>query len=404
MTVTRGDQLRSTALSGIRVLEFGNLVAGPLAGLVLADLGAEVIKVERLDGGDEGRSIGPVVGRDGFFFVSCNRNKKSIAVDVSHPAGRDLVASLASKSDVVLDNLRPGVMLKLGLDYASLKTRNSRVISCSIAGYSSFGKYAGWPAYDPVIQAVSGIMMSTGWEGSPPVRISQSVLDIMTGILAATGVLAALQSRERTGEGAEVDVSLLGSSAFLMATDIVRYLGAGMAPVRRGSAGAAVPSDAFETRDGRWVFIATGNERNYSRLCIALGHPELITDERFSAMPVRQQNAETFTKTLAEICRSYSAAELCALLVEARVPCAPVNSMPESLADEDLFAGLVFDLATAEGTIPQVRVPISVRGCEDHIRDSLPPMHGQHTCEVLQQLLHLTDSEVSRLRGQNVIG
>lgn len=389
-------------LAGIRVAEFGGFVAGPMAGLILADLGAEVIKIEK-PAGDDSRSVPPFIGANGFYFVECNRNKKSVVIDLGTQEGLSVARRLLGHVDVVLDNFRPGVMTRLGLDYESLRAENPGLISCSITGYGDDGPFADWAGYDPVLQAMSGMMMSTGMEGLPPIRVAQSTVDKTGAILAVVALEAALLRRQVTGEGGRVATSLLASSAFLMGADLLRFMSTGAIPRRTGAAGEAVPSDAYPTADDRWVFVAVGSPRTYQRLCQVMDRPDLAEDPRFVTMALRRDHLAEFSSIMRDTFRKRTCDEWCECLRAAGIACGPVNTVAEFAQNPAIHEQLLFELPSDEVTVPQIRSPIDVDPARRTGADTGIPRLGEHTDEVLARIAGLAHDEIAGLRRREII-
>jgi crotonobetainyl-CoA:carnitine CoA-transferase CaiB-like acyl-CoA transferase len=396
--------LLSQALDGVRVVELCNYVAGPLVGLILADLGADVVKLERLDGGDDGRLLPPFLDGDGYFFTECNRNKRSVAVDVTSGVGRDLVMRLISRADIVLDNFRFGVMDRLGLSYETLSADNPRLIACSVTGFGNDNAYSDRPGYDPILQAMSGLMLVTGFEGEPPVRVGPSIVDKTAAIWAACGVVSALYERERTGRGQQLNVSLLGAAVHIMTQDILRYLATGQEPRRQGGAGSGGgPHGSFLASDGKWVQIAVGNDRIFRRFCEAVGRPELGKDPRFEKMAGRIQRAPELSQIVADIFASRPSVDWLAKLSEYGVPSGPVNTVGSFVADPVVKERFLFAAERTSGnSVPQVHTPLTESG---RMEMRLPPPRlGEHTDEVLTKELGLSAGDITTLREARVIG
>jgi CoA:oxalate CoA-transferase len=389
-------------LAGLKVAEFGGFVAGPMAGLILADLGAEVIKIEK-PAGDDSRSVPPFIEGTGFYFVECNRNKKSVVIDLSLAEGKATARRIVRHVDVILDNFRPGVLQRLGLDYDSLRGENPGLVSCSVTGYGDDGPFADWAGYDPVLQAMSGMMMSTGMEGLPPIRVAQSTLDKTGALLAVVALKAALLRRQATGAGGRVSTSLLASSAFMMGADILRFKTTGEIPRRTGAAGEAVPSDAYLTADDRWVFVAVGSPRSWQRLCEAMEHPDMADDPRFATMPLRRDNLQVFTATMADIFRKRTSDDWCERLRAVGVACGPVNNVADFVGNPAVSDHFLFELPNNDRLVPQVRSPIEVEPDRRTAADSGIPRLGEHTDEILSRVAGLGDDEIARLRRQEVI-
>jgi crotonobetainyl-CoA:carnitine CoA-transferase CaiB-like acyl-CoA transferase len=324
-------------LAGIRVLDLSRVLAGPLCTMVLGDLGADVVKVERPGSGDETRQWGPpwVTGeerRESAYFLCANRNKRSITADLSTPEGQRLVKRLARDADVVVENFAPGTLERWGLGFDALSHQNERLVFCSISGYGSDGQLAGRPGYDFAVQARSGWMAVTGDVDGEPVKVGVAVVDVLAGQNAVIGILAALRERERSGHGQRVEVALM-DSALAGLVNVAQAALAGSEPRRYGNAHATiVPYQAFAALD-RTLVIAVGNDAQWRRLCTALGLDALARDERFVTNPLRVEHREEITALLATRIRERPAGEWLALLEEAGIPCAPVQSVGEALRD-----------------------------------------------------------------------
>jgi CoA:oxalate CoA-transferase len=389
-------------LAGLTVAEFGGFVAGPMAGLILADLGAEVIKIEK-PAGDDSRSVPPFIEGTGFYFIECNRNKKSVVIDLSQPDGLATARRILRHVDVVLDNFRAGVMRRLELDYEALCGENPGVVCCSLTGYGDAGPFADWAGYDPILQAMSGMMMSTGMEGLPPIRVAQSTLDKTAAILAVVALQAALLRRQATGIGGKVSTSLLASSAFMMGADILRFKSTGEVPRRTGAAGEAVPSDAYMTADDRWVFVAVGSPRSYQRLCEAMERPDMVDDPRFATMALRREHLQVFTATMQDIFRKRTSDDWCERLRAVGVACGPVNNVADFVGNPTVSDQFLFELPSNDRAVPQIRSPIEVEPDRRTGADSGIPRLGEHTDEVLSRIAGLSDEEIAHLRRQDVI-
>lgn len=392
-------------LDGVRIVEITTYVSGPMAGLALADLGADVIKIERVDGGDDGRHTPPMLDGEGLFFAESNRAKRSVAVDLKSPQGIAIVRDLVARADVVLDNFRPGVMARLGLDYEALRAINPRIIACSVTGFGDHSTADERVAYDPVLQAMSGLMLSIGLEGGPPIRVRPSIVDRTAGLWAANGILAALYARERTGRGEQLSVSLLGAVVNIMAQEIVRYYATGDDPVRTGSAGpGGGPQAAFLAGDGNWVQVTCGNDRIWRRLCQAVGRAELADDPRFVGQRERFANTAALNQEFEAIMVERSRDEWVAILEQADVPSGPVNTVSEFVADDGVREGFVWQARrTATGNeVPQVRLPV-VFGASATLPPGAPPALGEHTDAVLAGELGYSKAQISALRAKGVV-
>jgi crotonobetainyl-CoA:carnitine CoA-transferase CaiB-like acyl-CoA transferase len=373
-------------LAGIRVADFSRVLAGPLATMLLADLGADVIKVERPDGGDDTRAWGPpFLGGDAAYFLSLNRNKRSVALDLQAPEGVAAARRLALSADVVVENFRPGLMARFGLDHGSLAAERPDLVTCSLVAFGEEGGSASRPGYDIIVQALSGLMSFTGQPGGEPTKVGVALLDVICGLYAANGILAALLERSRTGRGRRIVVSLYGSSLAAMVNQAANYLLGGLVPQPLGNQHPnIVPYQLFEAADRPFI-LAAGNDRMFERTCEVLGRPDLATDERFATNEARVRHRETLIPVLAEVFRSRPAAVWLAALEGAGVPCAPVLRMDEVFATPE-GAGMVQELGDAtRGTLRLVASPIRLDGEVPPARMP-PPRLGEHTREVLEEL------------------
>jgi len=394
-------------LAGLKVLELARVLAGPWAGQILADLGAEVIKVESL-GGDETRLWGPpwIDNADGSsdaaYFHSCNRGKRSIAVDFTTVEGRGIVSRLLAGADVVLENFKAGSLAKFGFDYASARTLNPRVVYCSITGFGQDGPYRQRPGYDFVVQAMGGIMDLTGDPAGPPEKIGVAYADIMTGLYAVIAIQAALAHRERTGEGQSIDMALLDTQVGTLANQALNYLASGTSPRRLGNAHPnIVPYQEFPTRDGHLV-VAVGNDGQFRQFARVLGAPELADQPEFATNAQRVTNRDALVGQLKALTRRFGRDELLAQLETAGVPAGPINTVADVFADPQVIhRGMRIDLPRSAGApVPSVRTPI--------VMDASPPVYarasprlGEHTVDVLSSLGYTAD-EIERLRGLKV--
>lgn len=375
-------------LHDLRVLEFGQIAAGPFAGSLLADLGADVVKVERPDGGDGMRAWPPLTraGDRPFSenFASVNRNKRSVAFDLKDPEDRRVLLALIAECDVLLENFRPGVLERLGFGYEALSRDHPRLVYCSVTGYGHVGPYAERGAFDVAIQAMSGAMSVTGEEGRPPVKCGVPIADFCAGLYAAYSILAAVMRARRTGRGAFVDCSMLGSMIGISALQTSEYFGTGEAPRRLGSAHPRnAPYQAFRARDAYFV-IAAGNDRLWREVCEAVGMPELADEARFSTQERRAANQVELAALLEPLFASRTAAEWQAEMDRRGVPYAPINTYPEILADPHVAAmGLVHEMRLPNGTATRTTgFPVGISGYEFSMRRA-PPELGEHNDEVL---------------------
>jgi crotonobetainyl-CoA:carnitine CoA-transferase CaiB-like acyl-CoA transferase len=380
-------------LEGLKVLELARILAGPWVGQLLADLGADVVKVERPGAGDDTRGWGPpfIEGTDGgdlsaAYFHSCNRGKRSIAADFETPEGQELVRRLAAHADVVIENFKVGGLKKYGLDYESLQKVNPRLVYCSITGFGQNGPYAARAGYDFMIQGMGGIMDLTGNHDGEPQKIGVAFADIFTGVYSVVGVLAALRRRDQTGEGAHLDMALLDVQTSVLANQAMNYLASGKSPRRMGNAHPnIVPYQVFPVADGH-VIVAVGNDGQFARFVSVLGAPELAQDERFRSNAGRVGHRAELVPILTELTLKTSRDALLSALEQQGVPAGPINTVADVFADPQVIArGMRIDLpslAAQGGAIPSVRSPIVMNG-EAMAAGRPSPRLGEHTDEVL---------------------
>ncbi|MCS7127585.1 MAG: CoA transferase [Thaumarchaeota archaeon] len=389
-------------LKDVKVLDLSRVMAGPFCTMVLADLGAEVIKVEPPEG-DDSRRFTPIVDGESAYFASVNRNKKSVVVDLKRPSGQEVVRRLARRSDVVIENFRPGVAKRLGVSYEDLSSLNPSLIYCSITGFGQTGIYSQKPGYDLIALAMSGMMDLTGEPEGEPVKFAVPIADIAAGTFAAISILAALIERSRTGRGAYIDVSMLDVMLYLLTHQASAFLLAGEVPRRMGSAHPSiVPYQAFRASDG-YVIVAVANEPQWQRLCAALGVPELAEDEKFRTNGDRVRNRTQLLDILGPIFAKRTVAEWVADLERADVPVAPVRSVREALTDPYVDErGMVERVRHPTlGEVALLAFPVVVSGLRPRVR-SPPPTLGQHTGEVLRSLGY-TEVEIEALRREGAV-
>jgi crotonobetainyl-CoA:carnitine CoA-transferase CaiB-like acyl-CoA transferase len=405
----------SGSLSHLRVLDLSRVLAGPWAGQILGDLGAEVIKIERPKSGDDTRSWGPpyLQGADGnvdlsAYFLTANRNKQSLAVDIAHPEGQELIRKLVAESDVILENFKVGGLKRYGLDYDSLKRINPKLIYCSITGFGQDGPYANRPGYDFLIQAMGGLMSITGQpDGEPgagPMKVGVALTDIMTGLYATIGVLAALSHRDRTGEGQYVEAALLDVQVACLANQAMNYLTTGQAPGRMGNAHPnIVPYQDFPTADGNMV-LTVGNDEQFARLCDVLGHPEWASDERFATNRARVANRKELIPRLRQATVMRSTQEWVQILERSGVPCGPVNTMDQVFEDPQVLArGMKQSVQHPSlGDVPTVGNPIRLKLTPVSYRTA-PPLLGEQSKQVLEKIVGLSSGEIESLRERGIV-
>ena len=391
-------------LTDLLVLDVTRVLAGPFAGMVLADLGAEVIKIERPDGGDDARAFGPFRNGVSAYFASVNRGKKSLTLDLKAPAGRDILLRLAEQADVVLENFRPGVMDRLGLGCEQLRERNPRLVYAACSGFGQTGPYRDRPAYDAVIQAMGGIMSITGEEGGPPVRVGASIADITAALCTVIGILGALHARERTGEGQLVDVAMLDCQVGILENAIARYFASGEAPGRLGTRHPSItPFQAFDTADGQ-VVVAVGNDRLWEQLCRLVGREELATDERFATNALRTEHYRELLPVLEGIFRAHPTDWWLAELEGAGIPSGPINTIDRLAEDPQVAARSMLQEVEdpAAGLLRMAGVPIKLSATPGAIAGPAPAL-GEHTDAILRARLHLDEATILRLRRDRVL-
>ena len=391
---------------GVRVLDLSRMLAGPYGSMLLADMGAEVIKVEEPDGGDPMRVMGPPFLPDGesAYFLAINRNKKSVAIDLSKPSGRDVFRDLAAEADVVWENFRPGVMERLGLAYATLAAVNPRLVMCSISAYGQDGPYRDWPAFDLALQAMGGAMSVTGEDGGAPVRMGLPMGDLSGGMFGAFAVAGALFRRERTGQGAHVDLSLLDCQVSLLTYMAQYFWTDGRVPRPMGSAHASVvPYGALATRDGHLI-VAVFAEKFWAGFCQAAGHPEWARDARFAANRDRVANRAALMALVEATFRERTTEEWLERLHAAGVPAAPILAVDRVLTDPQVrHRRMVVELEhPRHGTLATLGTPIKVDGAME--APLAPPARlGEHTEAVLTDLLKYPAERIGALRREGVI-
>ena len=404
------------ALSHIRVLDLSRVLAGPWAGQILGDLGAEVIKIERPRTGDDTRHWGPPYLKDqqgentseAAYYLSANRNKQSLTLDFTQPEGQRIIRDLVAECDVLLENFKVGGLAAYGLDYESLKAINPKLIYCSITGFGSDGPYANRAGYDFMIQGLGGLMSLTGRaedeEGAGPVKVGVALTDILTGLYATVGVLAALNHREQSGQGQHVELALLDVQVACLANQAMNYLTTGVAPKRMGNAHPnIVPYQDFPTADGD-IILTIGNDGQFRKFAEAAGHPEWASDDRFASNKARVAHRKELIPLIRQVTVFRTTAEWVALLEQAGVPCGPINDLAQVFADPQVQArGLRLDMPhPLAGSVPQVASPIRLSETPVEYRKA-PPVLGEHSEAILQELLGLDFDKILSLRQAGVI-
>jgi len=392
-------------LDGLTVVDLTRVLSGPYCTMVLGDMGARVIKVEQPGRGDDTRAWGPpFVGGESAYFLSINRNKESLTLDLKQPGARRVLESLLDRADVIVENFRPGTMDRLGFGYDAVAKRRPRIVYCSISGFGHTGPRREEPGYDAVIQAEAGLMSITGAADGPPFRLGVAIADIVSGMFAAQGVAFALLARERTGRGQHVDVGMLDATAALLTYQAGIYFATGNTPGRMGNRHPTiVPYETFPAADGEFV-VAVGNDEQWRRFCGVLAAPALEDDERFASNRGRVSNYDTLRPLLVETLRARTRAEWVKELKAAGVPCGSVREVAEVLQDEHLSAREMVQVVehAAAGAVSVLGVPIKLSDTPGAVRTA-PPVLGQHTDDILRQDLRLSDAEIEALKRSGAV-
>jgi formyl-CoA transferase len=393
---------KPAALDGIKVLDLSRVLAGPWCTQILADLGADVVKIERPGVGDDTRTWGPPFIKDAngndtdqaSYFTACNRNKRSVTIDMATPEGQALLKQMAAQADIVVENFKTGGLKQYGLDQASLRAANPRLIYCSVTGFGHDGPYAERAGYDLMIQAMTGMMSITGRPddvpGGGPLRVGVALTDLFTGVYASTAILAALQVRDRTGEGQHIDMALLDVGMAILANQASAFLNTGKAPERQGNTHPSLaPYQDFPTQDGA-MLLAIGNNGQFARFCEAAGHPEWSADARFASNTLRVKHRGVLIPMMEELTRTRTTADWVTLLEDKAVPCGPINDIAQAFDDAQVKArGLAVTLPRDAGdgiaSITGVASPLRLSATPPVLRHA-PPALGQHTQEVLAEM------------------
>lgn len=394
------------ALEGIRVLDLTRVYSGPFCTMLLADMGAEVIKIEVPEKGDDTRGYGPYLNGESLYYANVNRNKKGVTLNLKSPEGKELFMKMVKSADMVVENFRPGVTKRLGIDYEALTAVNPRIIVGSISAFGQEGPYASRPGYDIIAQAMGGLMSITGWPEEGPTRAGNAIGDVLGGISLAVGLLAALQARIHTGRGQYVDVALADSIIMSLENATQRYFASGKEPEKMGNRyAAAAPYDSFQAKDG-YLVIGCANQKLYELLCDkVLQMPELKTDSRFITMELRLANQRELEKIIQSWVAQHTRDEAVKLILDAGVPAAPIMTISQVTQDEHY--------TQFRNMFPIVHHPVigdmRVNGCHIKMSDTMPsvqtsaPALGQHNTEVYGELLGITDKELESLRQRGVI-
>lgn len=392
------------ALAGLKVLDLSRVLAGPYCTMILSDLGAEVVKVEAPGGSDDTRAWGPPYrGGESAYYMSANRNKKAITVNLKDEQGKEIIKKLIKKSDIVIENFKSGTMERLGLGYEQLKAVNPKIIHCSITGFGKSGPYKDLPGYDYIIQAMGGLMSITGSQESGPMKVGVAIADVLTGLYATVGILAAVNERNESGLGQSIDISLFDSQVSSLVNVASNYLVSGQIPQLLGNLHPnIVPYQTFPTADKQMV-IAVGNDRQFSKLTQVIGQPELAGDERFSTNPKRLENKEELIEIISDKLKKRTSGEWLTLLNESGIPAGPINNLEELFQDEQIAARNMVQVVEhpTAGKISLVGSPLKLSRTPAEVR-SHPPLAGEHT-EVILKELGYSEAEVNQLKSSEVI-
>ncbi len=391
-------------LENITVIDLTRILTGPFCTMMLADFGAKVIKFEIPGAGDESRLLGPHINDESGYFMSVNRGKQSVTLDLRTPEGKHLLKEMAKEADVLIENYRPGTMDKWGLGYDEIKKINPRLIYASISGFGHSGPYMEKPAYDIVVQGMSGIMGITGQQDGVPTRVGTSIGDIVPALFTTVGIMMALYSRTFTGQGQRLDVAMFDSLVAILENALIRYQATGEVPEPIGNRHPAItPFDSFAAKDG-YLIVAAGNPKLFENLCKILNIPELLSDPRFNDPHVRHQHHKELKPILEEAFSRFTQAEVLALLGKAGIPCSPVNRVDRIMTDPQVAArDMLVDVEhPMAGILKLPGIPIKMSMTPGEIK-APAPLLGQHTEEVLSGILGLTKEQISSLRERKVI-
>ena len=393
-------------LAGIRVIDLTRILAGPYCTMILGDLGAEIIKIEHPEGGDDTRQWGPpfIEGGQSAYFLCANRNKRSLTLNLKSEKGLAILKELIREGDVVVENFRTDTLERWGFSYDELKCIREDIIYCTITGYGYTGPYRDRPGYDFMAQAQAGFMSVNGPVEGEPYRAGVAIADLAAGIFASNAIVAALFARERVGKGQRIDISLLDSMVALMSYVASNYLVSGEVPQRYGNAHPnIVPYQEFQAKDG-YIALAAGNDNQWTKLCNLIGHPEWAEDDRFSTNPKRLENRDRLVKMVNEIIGGRNSKEWLSLFEQAGLPAAPINDLKQTFSDPQVEArNLRWEVQhPTAGTVPLVASPLNIPTSPTKVRHP-PPLLGEHTDEILSDLLEYDGETVQALRAEGVI-
>lgn len=392
------------ALKGVKILDLTRVLAGPYCTMMLADMGADVLKIEVPTAGDDSRAFGPFVEGESAYFMSINRNKKSMTLNLKTEGGKKILKELVKDFDVIVENYKPGTMEKLGVGYDVLKEINPDIIYAACSGFGHSGPYMKKPAYDAIVQAMGGVMSITGAENGEPTRVGASIGDIIAGIFTATGVLTALYSREKTGKGQKIDVAMLDCQVAVLENAIARYFINGEAPKPIGNRHPSItPFESFNTKDGK-IMIAIGNDRLWAKFCKVAGREELIEQEEFKTNGLRTKNYKSLRPIVAEILKSECTDKWLSVFDNEDIPATEINTIDKVVINPQVLARdmIVETEHPKAGKFKMPGIPVKLSETPGAIR-TCAPMLGQHTEEVLKEKLNLSEEEIQNLREQGVI-
>ncbi len=396
----------SKPLENIRVLDLTRVLAGPFCTMILSDLGAEIVKVEKPFTGDDSRSFGPFHEQRSLYFISINRGKKSVSLNLKHPKGKQMLLDLVSHFDVLTENFRPGTMEKLGLGYDVLKEVNPRLIYASSSGFGHSGPYSPLPAYDILVQAMGGIMSITGWKGSPPTRVGMSLGDITASLFTATGITSALYHRERTGKGQKIDIAMLDCQVAILENALLRLQAEGLSPEPLGNRHPTIsPFQAYKGADGEYFVLAIGNDSLWKVFCQAMQKPGLLEDKRFKTNKLRTENLAELNAILEPVFLTKTSQEWLALFAKTQIPTAPINDIAKVMEDPQVKARQMI-VAVKDKEAGKVKIagnPIKMTSIPDSDTRPDAPEIGEHNYDIYTKMLDISNSEVEILKSEGVI-
>ena len=394
-------------LTGLRVLDLTRVLAGPTCTQMLGDLGAEVIKIERPEAGDDTRGFAPPFvpnTKESAYFVGVNRNKKSVTLDIAKPEGQAIIHKLLEHCDILVENFKVGALAKYGLGYEQLAKTHPRLIYCSITGFGQTGPYAPRPGYDALIQAMGGVMSLTGEPNGSPQKVGVPVADLFAGLYGCIGILAAVNHRNSTGQGQQIDIGMLDTHVAWLANQGMNYLATGENPARLGNQHPNIaPYQEFPTKDG-YIILAVGNDPTFERFCKAFGQEALLADPRFATNPIRVQNRQLVTDTLTPVMKSKTTAEWIDALEALKIGCGPINTLEQVFADPHVQAReMVVEMAHGSGeTVKVIANPVKLSATPPSYR-SAPPVLGEHTNAVLSDVLKMSAAEIAALKEKGIL-